>query len=59
VSREVRAQLIAIGTELIRNGREKNLRRHERASTTAVERLSPLSALRLLKENGYWWGSIF
>jgi hypothetical protein len=31
VPRQVRSQLIAIGAELIRNGREKNLRRHERA----------------------------
>jgi hypothetical protein len=27
-AREVRSQLIAIGAELIRNGREKNLGRH-------------------------------
>ena len=31
VPRQVRSQLIAIGAELIRNGREKNLRRHDRA----------------------------
>ena len=33
VPREVGAQLIAIGAELIRNGREKNLHRHDRGST--------------------------
>jgi hypothetical protein len=34
VPRQIRSQLIAIDAELIRNGREKNLRRHERASTS-------------------------
>jgi hypothetical protein len=29
VPRQVRSQVIAIGAELIRNGREKNLHRHE------------------------------
>ena len=34
VPREVAAQLIAIGAEFIRNGREKNLHRHDRGSAS-------------------------